>query len=106
MKSAGLKLGQHPQVRLVSLGTHPKCQAIKGSPNSENGRRLIDYLLSRETEAKLAVSCAQMPLHKGVNTPDNMPSLDDILPMKIDYDKTAQKLEAIQIYLKEWVEGK
>jgi iron(III) transport system substrate-binding protein len=79
---------------------------IKGSPNSENGRKLIDYLLSRETEAKLAVSCAQMPLHKGIRTADNIPSLDDILPMKIDYDKTAWKLESRQNYFKDWVENK
>jgi len=79
---------------------------IKGSPNSENGKRLIDFLLSRETEAKLAVSCAQIPLHKGVKSPANIPSLDNILPMKIDYDNTAQKLEAIQIYLKEWAQSK
>ncbi len=79
---------------------------IKGSPNSENGRKLIGYLLSRETEAKLAVSCAQMPLHKGIRTADNIPSLDDILPMKIDYDKTAWKLESRQNYFKDWVENK
>jgi len=77
---------------------------IKGSHNSKNGKLLIDYLLSRETEAKLAISCAQMPLHKGVKTPNNIPSLDEILPMKIDYDKTAKKLEEIQVFLKSWVE--
>ena len=77
---------------------------VKGSPNSENGKLLIDYLLSRETEEKLAVSCAQMPLHKGVNTPAGIPSLDNIAPMKIDYEMTAQKLEEIQGFLKEWVE--
>jgi iron(III) transport system substrate-binding protein len=75
---------------------------IKNSPHGENGKRLIDYLLSRDTEAKLAVSCAQMPLHKGVNTPHNVPSLDNIKPMQIDYDKTSQKLEDIQKYLKKW----
>ena len=78
---------------------------IKNSPNSENGKLLIDYLLSKETEAKLAESCAQMPLHKNVQIPDDIPSLDNIVPMKIDYDKTAQKLEEIQEYLKEWVEN-
>lgn len=77
---------------------------INESPNPTNGKLLIDYLLSRETEAKLAVSCAQMPLHKGVDTPANIPSLDNIVPMKIDYDITAQKLEEIQGFLKEWVE--
>ena len=77
---------------------------IKNSPNTENGKKLIDYLLSKETEAKLAVSCAQMPLHKGVPVPDDVPSLDNIIPMDIDYDRTSQKLEKIQDYLKKWVE--
>jgi len=77
---------------------------IKNSNNLENGKRLMDYLLSKNTEAKLAKSCAQMPLHKGVKIPKNIPSLDNIIPMKIDYDKTSQKLEEIQIYLKEWIE--
>ncbi len=78
---------------------------IKKSPNAENGKKMIDYLLSKETEAKLAMSCAQMPLHKGVETPKNIPSLDKIIPMKIDYDETARKLEEIQNYLKEWAEN-
>jgi len=78
---------------------------IKNSPNNENGKKVIDYLLSRETEAKLAISCAQMPLHKGVKTPAAVPQLDNIMPMKIDYQKTAQKLEDIQEFLKQWVES-
>jgi iron(III) transport system substrate-binding protein len=78
---------------------------IKGSPHPGNGKKLMDYLLSKETEAKLAVSCAQMPLHKGVEVPEGVPSLDHIKPMKINYDKTAQKLEFIQNFLKEWAEN-
>jgi iron(III) transport system substrate-binding protein len=76
---------------------------IKGAPHPENGKQLIDYLLSRRTEAALARSCAQMPLHKGVEVPPDVPPLDNIVPMKIDYDQTANKLEEIQNYLKEWV---
>ncbi len=78
---------------------------IKNSRNLENGKKLMDYLLSKETEAKLAKSCAQMPLHKGVKIPNNIPSLDNIIPMKIEYGKTSQKLEEIQNYLKEWIEN-
>ncbi len=77
---------------------------IKNSPNSKNGQKLADYLLSKETEAKLAISCAQMPLHKAVKTPKNIPSLDNIKPMIIDYDKTAEKIVKIQEVLKKWVE--
>ncbi len=78
---------------------------IKGSAHTDNGKKLMDYLLSKSTEAKLAVSCAQMPLHKGVATSKDVPSLDNIIPMNINYDKTSQKLIEIQNYLKEWVEN-
>ena len=77
---------------------------IKNAPHPENGKILIDYLLRKETEAELAISCAQMPLHKGVDIPEDIPSLDNIIPMEIDYDSVSQKLEEIQNYLKEWVE--
>lgn len=78
---------------------------IKGSPHTDNGKKLMDYLLSRQTESKLAVSCAQMPLIAGTEVPDNVPSLDKIKPMKIDYEETADKLEEIQPWLKEWTEN-
>ena len=78
---------------------------IKGSPDNTNGKKLMDYLLSRQTEARLAVSCAQMPLHKGVKVPEGVPSLDNIKPMNISYEKTAEKLEEIQGYLKNWAEN-
>ena len=78
---------------------------IKNLSHLDNAKILIDYLLSKETETKLAKSCAQMPLHKGVNIPKDVPSLDNIIPMKIDYEKTSQKLEEIQSYLKTWAEN-
>jgi iron(III) transport system substrate-binding protein len=77
---------------------------IEASPNTENGKRLIEYLLQKETEAKLAQLAAQMPLHKGVPVPQHVPSLDNIRSMKIDYGKTASKLQEIQPFLKSWVE--
>jgi iron(III) transport system substrate-binding protein len=77
---------------------------IKGSPNTNNGKKLMDFLLSKDTEAMLARSCAQMPLHKGVKVPAGVASLDSIIPMKVNYDKTAIKLEEIQNYLKAWAE--
>jgi iron(III) transport system substrate-binding protein len=78
---------------------------IKNSPNSENGKKLIDYLLSKQTEAKLAKSCAQMPLHKNVEIPVEIPPLDNIKPMQINYEATSEKLQQIQNYLKEWSEN-
>lgn len=77
---------------------------IKGQPQNKNGKKLIDYLLTRETEIKLAKSCAQMPLIEGTEVPENVPSLDNIIPMKIDYKETSEKLQAIQPWLKAWTE--
>ena len=93
------------QNELGSLIMPNTVSLINNSPNKENGKKMIDYLLTRNTEAKLAKSCAQMPLHKGVATPTGVPKLDKIVPMKIDYNKSAQKLEEIQIYLKYWLES-
>ena len=77
---------------------------INGAPHSDNAKKLIDFLISRETEAKLAVSCAQMPLIKGVEVPESVPSLDKIKSMGIDYKLTSEKLENIQTWLKTWTE--
>ncbi|KKR97379.1 MAG: Extracellular solute-binding protein family 1 [Candidatus Uhrbacteria bacterium GW2011_GWF2_41_16] len=77
---------------------------IKGCPNPENGRKLIDYLLSPQTERKLAFAdCAQIPLHKGVETPNDVVTIEKLKLMKVDFEVVAEKLQEIQPYLKEWV---
>ena len=77
---------------------------IKNSPHSEQGKKLIDYLLSRETEKKLAYSdAAQIPLHSGVETPPDVRRLETLKTMKVDYAQVAAKMQAIQPLLKDWV---
>ncbi len=76
---------------------------IKGGPHPENGQRLVDYLLSKETERTLAFAdCAQIPLHPGVETPAYVPRLERLRLMSVDYARVAAKMEAIQPYLKAW----
>ncbi|HHT9124599.1 MAG TPA: extracellular solute-binding protein [Candidatus Brocadiia bacterium] len=76
---------------------------IKGGLNPENGKRLIDYLLSPETERKLAfANCAQIPLHEGVGTPPDVKRIEEIKTMKVDYESVAKKMQEIQPYLKDW----
>jgi iron(III) transport system substrate-binding protein len=76
---------------------------IAGSPHQEAGKKLIDYLLSKETERKLAFSgAAQIPLHSGVATPPHVRPIDSIKIMKVDYAAVAAKLQAIQPFLKSW----
>ncbi len=76
---------------------------IKGAPHPENGKKLIDYLLSKETERKLAFAdCAQIPLHAGVETPAHVPRIEGLRLMAANMAEVARKMEAIQPYLKSW----
>lgn len=77
---------------------------IKGASNPDNGKRLIDYLLTKETERKLAFSdAAQIPLHAGVETPAEIKRIENLKAMKVSYAEVAKKMHDIQPFLKKWV---
>jgi iron(III) transport system substrate-binding protein len=79
---------------------------IKDSPNQENGKKLIDYLLSKEVERLLAFApCGQIPLRHDVRRPADVYSIDAIKSMDVDYHKAANKLEEIDEFLKQWAGG-
>ena len=76
---------------------------IASAPHPDAGRKLVDYLLRAETERKLAFSdAAQIPLHPNVATPPRLRPLEAIKVMKVDYAAVAAKLQAIQLFLKNW----
>ncbi|HEX2341965.1 MAG TPA: extracellular solute-binding protein [Vicinamibacterales bacterium] len=67
---------------------------IANAPHPEEGRRLVDYLLSPDIERQLARSEAvQIPLHSGVQGPKNIPAIDTFKPMTLDYAKAAARVE-------------
>jgi iron(III) transport system substrate-binding protein len=69
---------------------------IAGAPNPERGRALVDYLLSPAVEEMLARSEAvQIPLHPEMAPPKNMPALDAVRPMLLDYGKAAARVEDV-----------
>jgi len=77
---------------------------IRGAPHPDNARQLIDYLLSRETERKLAfAACAQIPLHHGVSVPTEVLPVEKIKTMEVDYAAVARTMQDIQPFLKQWV---
>jgi iron(III) transport system substrate-binding protein len=79
---------------------------IAGGPHPDMARKLIDYLLSNEVEAKLARSdAAQIPLHPGVEAPPELRPIDKLKTMQVNYAEIAAKLQAIQPFLKRWVES-
>jgi iron(III) transport system substrate-binding protein len=69
---------------------------IASAPHPDEGRLLIDYLLSAEVERQLAQSEAvQIPLHRGVPGPRNIPPIDTFTPMTLDYAKAAARVEDV-----------
>jgi iron(III) transport system substrate-binding protein len=78
---------------------------IANGPNSENGRKFINYLLTAEVERALAESeAAQMPLRPGVPVPTGVKQVDEIKTMAVDYEKLGARLEGLANgFLKEWV---
>jgi iron(III) transport system substrate-binding protein len=69
---------------------------IAGAPHPEEGKKLIDFLLSAESERMLANSDAvQIPLQPGVEPPPNLPALNSIKPMTLDYQSVADRLEGV-----------
>lgn len=78
---------------------------IARGPNSENGKKFIDYLLSPEVEEALAKSSAQMPLRPGVPVPANVKRVDEIKTMNVDYAKLGARLDELSRgFLKAWVD--
>jgi iron(III) transport system substrate-binding protein len=69
---------------------------VAGAPHADEGKRLIDYLLSTEVERKLAESEAvQIPLHADVPGPKNIPPISSFKAMTLDYAKAATRVEDV-----------
>jgi iron(III) transport system substrate-binding protein len=65
--------------------------------------RLIDDLLSMETERRLAFEdCAQIPLHGGIETPPEIRRIEALHAMKVDFPAVTRKMREIQPLLKAW----
>ena len=63
-------------------------------PNPAAGKALIDYLLSREVESRLAFSqSAQIPVRPGVKKPAHIPDISTITVMPVTFEAIAQNME-------------
>lgn len=68
---------------------------IKNAPNPEQGKKFIDYLLSKETESRLSFSeSANIPVRDGVKTPPHVPAYSSIKAMAVDYYQVADTMPA------------
>jgi iron(III) transport system substrate-binding protein len=75
---------------------------IDGGPNPEEGKHLIDYLLSRKVEERLAhMPGAQLPLREGIPVPQNVQEWAGVKAMKVDFEEVADSMEPAATLLKE-----
>ncbi len=65
---------------------------INGAPHEENGKKLIDYLLSREVEKKLSETKAMQMPTRDIETPENVPKLSEIKGMSVNDYQIFEKL--------------
>ena len=81
---------------------------IRGGPNPDEGKRLVDYLIGPKTEAALARGeAAQIPLRPDVDLPDRFPfpPITEVHAMSLDYRRLADKVgELSGGFLKDWVD--
>jgi iron(III) transport system substrate-binding protein len=75
---------------------------LAGAPHPEAAKKLVDYLLSAQTEQQMAVAAAHMPLRAGVAVPAGVRSVSEIRAMNVDYGRVADEMERIQPRLRQW----
>ena len=75
---------------------------LRGAAHPEPARRLIDYLLSSEVETQMARAAAHMPLRSDVRPPMPIRPVGELRAMEVNYARVAERMEAIQPWLREW----
>ena len=73
---------------------------IANSPNSQNGKKLIDYLLTAKVEKILAAGpSAQIPLNKKLKLKLRVKTPKNIKSMKVNFETAAKKWNKVQKYI-------
>jgi iron(III) transport system substrate-binding protein len=73
---------------------------IKGGPNTESAKKLIDYLLSPAVEAKLAICpSAQIPLNPAVEIEPRVETPKTAKAMQIDFKQAAAQWDEVAKFM-------
>lgn len=67
---------------------------LKDAPHAENARKLVDFILSRQVEEKLAFAeGAQIPVRADVKRPEHVKSAAELSVMRVDWSKVGADIE-------------
>jgi iron(III) transport system substrate-binding protein len=75
---------------------------MRGGPHPQPAERLVDFLLSAETERRMAAAAAHMPIRSAAQTPTGGQAVEQIKAMPVDYSELAATMERIQPWLRKW----
>jgi iron(III) transport system substrate-binding protein len=79
---------------------------LRGGPNPEAARRLVDYLLSPEVEKRLAEGrSAQIPLNPNVEADVRVATPNEIKAMEVDFEAAAEKWDAAARFIRDEFTG-
>ncbi|MGO9110127.1 MAG: extracellular solute-binding protein [Thermoguttaceae bacterium] len=88
--------------RLGTLYIPNTLAVIKGSPHTAEARKLVDYILSPQVEARLALGpSAQVPLNADVTVQPPIKTPRTIRAMQVDFEKAAEKWDDVARFLRE-----
>ncbi len=100
-------LDREPDAAHPKLGTlfiPNTLAAVKGGPNPGGARKLVDYLLRPQTEARLAEAGGfQIPLNPAVTAhlPDGLLTPREVRPLEVDFGRAADLWDQTQAVLRE-----
>lgn len=67
---------------------------LKDAPHAQNARRLVDFILSREVEEKLAFAeGAQIPVRASVKRPEHVKAASELSVMRVDWSAVGASVE-------------
>jgi iron(III) transport system substrate-binding protein len=92
----------HP--RMGTLYVPNTLALVKGAPNPAGGKKLIDFLLRPETEAKLSQGGGfQFPIHPQVKLAPHpaLKTRHEVKRMEVDFEKAADLWDESQTFLRE-----
>jgi iron(III) transport system substrate-binding protein len=75
---------------------------VRGGPNGESARKLVDFLLSAEVEQKLAEGPgAQIPLNRNVASAPRVETPATVHAMQVDFAQAADRWEEVAEFLRD-----
>jgi len=80
---------------------------IRGGPNTDGGKKLIDFLLSNKVERQMVKAGNYLPIRPGIPGPPGIRSISDFKKMQVNYSKVADEMNEemvpIQPWLRQWL---